>query len=121
MMSRGFLNALLCHWFPRYKLWRICQAIGIKPYTWQKEFALHERVQFPSGRCTGKTMAVMLRLLMLKPYDTTSVYSVLCCDPDWRGSDMKRRRWYEGEYRRRAAECFQAGIPVNINVFRQRR
>jgi len=114
------LKALLCHWFPRYKLRMVCRAIRIQPKDWQKKFALDKLCPFPVGRRSGKTMAVMLRLLMLEPHDTTAVGFILLSDPDWRASDPKRWRWYEHEYRRLAAECFVAGIPVNINVFSQR-
>lgn len=114
------LKALLCHWFPRYKLWLICRAIGIKPMDYQKKFALGKPCPFPVGRRSGKTMAVMLRLLMLAPDDVTRRWQILLHDGDFQVNDARRYRWYVGEYRRLAAKCFVAGIPVNANIFRQR-
>ena len=114
------LKALLCHWFPRYKLRLICRAINIQPKDWQRQFALYGKAVFPAGRRTGKTMAVMLRLLMLAPNDVTQRWRILLHDEDFQLNDARRYRWYEGEYRRLAAKCFVAGIPVNINVFSRR-
>jgi hypothetical protein len=58
--------------FPRFKFWRICKALKIKPTTWQRDYALGrvERLQYPAGRGNGKTTAVMLRLLMVYPGGT---------------------------------------------------
>ena len=58
------LNKLTSWFRRRYRLWKICWAIGIKPYPWQRAFALGKTGsdEFPQGRCTGKTMAVMLRI-----------------------------------------------------------
>ncbi len=51
----------------RRSLRRICRQLHIKPYYWKKKFALGRRGHLcaPPGRATGKTMAVMLRLLVL--------------------------------------------------------
>lgn len=58
-IARGFL----CRHCPRYKLWRICRAIGIKAYPWQRDFALQRRLpinELYGGRRNGKTLAVMI-------------------------------------------------------------
>lgn len=105
------LDARMCNHFPRYKLHRICKAIGIKPHKWQKDFALDEfpRLIFDYGRGTGKTTAVMLRLLMQHPRSKFCAETVLIADPDYR---KDRMRWYGDEYRKLKNKCLAAGIPV---------
>lgn len=102
------------------RLRRICKRLGIKPYPWQKSFALGktDRLDAPPGRRTGKTMAVMLRLLILTAENCHPVYALLCleCDPDWDWSREKNcsrndwlaaKKWYIDEY---IAMCKKAGI-----------
>ena len=109
-LSKKIDKWMLRH-FPRYKLRRICKAIGIKPYKWQKEFALDEFVHLiiDYGRGTGKTTAVMLRLLMQHPSAKFCAETVLTADPDYR---KDRMRWYGDEYRELKNKCLAAGIPV---------
>ena len=101
----------LCKHWPRYKLRRICKAIGIKPHKWQKDFVFDEVVHLVPdyGRGTGKTMAVMLRLLLQNPGAKFCAETVLCADPDF---DRSRLMWYGNEYRRLKNMCLDAGIPV---------
>lgn len=99
----------------RYRLHRICKAIGIKPYGWQRRFALGKTnvLDAPSGRATGKTMAVMLRLLLAEPehYQPRVPASMFFeSDPDWRPSDRLRCNWYYGEYLRLWRICYDAEI-----------
>ena len=97
--------------FPRYKLHRICKAIGIKPYKWQKDFVFDEFVHLipDDGRGTGKTTAVMLRLLMQNPRTKFSAETVLIADPDY---NKDRMRVYGDQYRELKWKCLAAGIPV---------
>lgn len=99
---------LLRRW-PRYRLWRICKAICIKPYKWQKEFALAPVVHLvpDRGRCTGKTTSVMLRLLVHPPSSALILATTLCADPDY---FPHRHRWYSWEYKRLRAMCAAKGI-----------
>ena len=94
---------------PRYRLWRICRAIGIKPHKWQKEFALAPVVHLipDRGRCTGKTMAVMLRLLVHPTSSAFILATTLCADPDYY---PHRHRWYLWEYKRLRDMCDAKGI-----------
>ncbi len=107
--------------FPRFKFWRICRALGIKPYKWQRDYALGimERLQYPAGRATGKTTAVMLRLLMVYPGKPFDVEAILRADPDFDVTKRGRMWWYDGEYKRLAHTCARANIPVTlrINIF----
>lgn len=112
-MVRGFL----CRHCPRYKLRQICQAIGIKPYRWQWDFAMQKRVpdELSGGRQNGKTMAVMLRLLMLdpsSPFTQGRWQSEILFDKDFIYCDVWRVRWYTSEYKRLAQLCAERGIPV---------
>ena len=95
--------------FPKYRLRRICKAIGIKPYKWQKEFALAPVVHLlpNDGRGTGKTTAVMLRLLMQPPRTKFLLETTLCADPDYL---PHRLRWYRYEYKRLRSICASKGI-----------
>ena len=99
---------LLRRW-PRYRLWRICKATGIKPYKWQKEFALAPVVHLlpNDGRGTGKTTAVMLRLLMQPPRTKFLLETTLWADPDYLPHRLK---WYREEYRHLRALCDAKGI-----------
>lgn len=97
----------------RRRLRRICDALDIRPYRWQRDFALGliGCDAFPKGRSTGKTTAVMLRLLMLPPNASeVAVRAILARDPDWMPNDVLRCRWYAYEYKRLRAMCFEEGI-----------
>lgn len=114
---RNIVRGFLCRHCPRYKLWRICRAIGIKAYPWQRDFALRKRVpinELFGGRGNGKTMAVMLRLLMANPDSKTDSgwWYEICYDADFDSSDTRRVRWYADEYKRFARQCADQGIPV---------
>ena len=103
---------LLCLVSRRYKLWAICRVIGIRPHPWQREFALGSPINLPLGRRTGKTMAVMLRLLMAYPNEPFEAGRILRLDPDWMPNNLARVRFYNREYYVLSHACFQAGIPV---------
>lgn len=97
----------------RWRLRRICEAIEIRPYRWQREFALGliGCDAFPKGRATGKTTAVLLRILMLPPNASeVAVRTILARDPDWMPGDYLRCRWYAYEYIRLRALCMESGI-----------
>jgi hypothetical protein len=104
--------------FPRLKLWRICKVLGIRPYKWQRDFALGRGpLVYPKGRATGKTTAVMLRLLMIYPfYGQFAPLDVLEDDPDFTTENRHRMIWYEMEYNRLARKCYKARIPVNTTM-----
>ena len=97
----------------RRRLRCICEAIDIRPYRWQRDFALG-RIgcdAFPKGRSNGKTTAVLLRILMLPPNASeVAVRTVLARDPDWMPSEYIRCRWYAYEYIRLRAMCMERGI-----------
>lgn len=79
--------------FKRYRLRKICKALGIVPYPWQRDFALGktDTLNAPEGRATGKTMAVMLRLLMVYPGKPMNALHTLRADPDFRTANKDRK------------------------------
>lgn len=105
--ARNICTAILL----RLRFRRICKRLGIKPYPWQKAFALGklDSLDAPPGRQTGKTMAVMLKLLLFS-YDfppaaiiPTAVaelvfLDILRCDPDFVQCSHERVRFYAREY-----------------------
>lgn len=119
------IHIRLCYRFPRFKLWRISKAVGIKPEKWQRDFALRKRVpidELLGPRRNGKTMAVMLRMLMINPYgppDRELWQLELRMDKDFDARDPHRIRWYSNEYRKLALRCAKLHIPiVGFNIRR---
>ena len=100
--------------FKRYRLRKICEALDIVPYPWQRDFALGktDHINQMQGRATGKTLAVMLRLLMVFPGDSCDPLSVLFKDPDFTTMQWRILAWYGNEHNRLAHKCKEAGIPV---------
>lgn len=105
------------HWhFKRYRLRKICEALDIVPYPWQRDFALDKIDIIPapmSYRRSGKTMAVMLRLLMVRPGELHNILGTLRKDPDFTNKQLRRLSIYSDEYMHLASKCVDAGIPVN--------
>lgn len=112
----GHLKRRLCVVNPRYRFRAICRAIRIVPYPWQRDYACALYATLPancSGRCTGKTMAVMLKLLMGAPLGSSwSPHHEIAMDPDWKPDDWFRVSWYCHEYDRLYSLCMAAGIPM---------
>lgn len=109
-------TAFMCYRFKRYRLRKICQALEIVPYPWQRDFALDKTRIVPAPmayRASGKTMAVMLRLLMIRPCELHDILGTLRKDPDFTNHEMRRLTIYADEYNRLASKCMAAGIPVN--------
>ena len=95
---------------PRYKLWRICRALGIRPHKWQRDYVLNplNSTRLPTGRRAGKTMAVMLFLFTHSHY--VVAIDELELDPDFILGDRRRRRWYADEFCRIKRLCEEHGI-----------
>lgn len=101
----------LCLIFPRYKLHCIRRALNLEPRQWQTDLALGRSNWVPPSedRQSGKTVAVMLRILMGPPGDVAN-YAMLSLDPDY--SHNVRDHWYRQTYIRLSRICKEAGIPV---------
>lgn len=106
------IKTLLCRLFPRYKLRCILKTLEWKPIPWQVKFALNKSAFLPRGRCTGKTAAVMLRMLMANPKKIADLEKIVNADPDYTSHLLKRVSWYLREYDTHSKRCVQAGIPV---------
>lgn len=105
------------HNFKRWRLRKICKALDIVPYPWQRDFAMGKADKIPGimvYRGNGKTMAIMLRLLMLMPGEVHDILGTLRKDPDFTNEEFRRLRYYDEEYSRLADKCRNAGIPVNM-------
>lgn len=83
----------------RWRLWKVCRKLGIKPYDFQRQFALTGRCKLPTGRCNGKTMALMLYGLIHNVYPIGLARVLACYDPDACKSYM-RREVFVREYER---------------------
>lgn len=108
------IDKWLCLHSKQYKLWRVSKALEIKPYKWQRAFAIGKMNSFgATGRGCGKTMAIMLRLLLLPPdADDDFMRFILGLDPDFVTRIAQRTMWYRNEYRKLSTICDNAGIPV---------
>ncbi|MEY8386693.1 hypothetical protein AALC17_05235 [Oscillospiraceae bacterium 38-13] len=90
----------------QFRLWRICKRLAINPYPWQKEFILGQSNNlWTYGRQTGKTTAVLLRLLVERPVSPLRVSGILAFDPDWDPKYMGRIQGYNSEYRSMCLKC----------------
>lgn len=109
-------TAFMCYHFKRYRLRKICEVMDIVPYPWQRDFALGKTHIIPAPmayRASGKTTAVMLRLLMIRPCELHDILGTLRKDPDFTNHVLHRLTIYADEYNRLASKCKAAGIPVN--------
>ena len=104
----------LCLHSKRYKLWRISKAIRFQPYKWQRDFALGKTDGFGENPGQyGKTMAIVLRLLLVKPDDDALMHFTIYLDPMYAVIPVERRtELYLNEYRKYRNVCENAGIPV---------
>lgn len=96
-------------WLHRRRLRRVCKALGIIPYPWQARFALAKNPgQLPNtGRRTGKTMAVILRVLVQPPPSGKNAPSFIAHDPDADMSLAVQHCIYD-DYRSAHAICVKA-------------
>lgn len=102
--------------FKRYKLWRICRALHVKLYPWVREYALGKtnRLKFYYGRQTGRTLSVML-YIMIHLHGIISP-DMLMLDPDYITDDHVRKTYYLRQYREMELKCHDAGIMVPMIV-----
>lgn len=92
-------NGLILRW----RLWRVCKKLGIKPYKWQKEYALGKSKYLAGGRRSGKTLAVMLWMLIREVQTPVDVARFVYKDPD--NTDRQRCLWWGREYARLVREA----------------
>lgn len=102
----------------RVRLRRVCRALKIKPYEWQKRFAIDGEAVFSQGRRSGKTMAVIFRALVQQPKDAKQLYDIMRCDPDFHKGRWIQMVEYE-DFRHYYEKCVRAGIIKTKVVSRQ--
>lgn len=74
----------------RWRLWRVCRKLGIKPYRFQRHFALYGHCRWPDGRRNGKTLAVVLWGLIRGVVKPRDVHALARKDPDnWATAVMR--------------------------------
>lgn len=93
----------------RWRLWRICRKLKIKPMKWQKDYALGKFDHLCghiAGRGTGKTMAVILYGLVRKIKTREQAEKLALRDPDTTRRDGSiyygRRSYFIHEYAKMA-------------------
>lgn len=100
----------------RWRLHRICKALGIKPYPEAEAYILYKDLEiFKGGRRNGKSMTLILDELVYKRVPpalaTCEMYCRFCYDRDFSG-DLRRTKWYIDDLHRAVRTCEAAGIDV---------
>lgn len=108
----------------RFRLWRICKALGIKPYPQLKKYVLDRNEEiFGGGRANGKTMAVIVDELVYKRVPPSLLWCGMTCrfclDPDYTRVHSAER-WYAYEIKKAIKVCESAGIDVGRGKRRSR-
>ena len=119
-MMNKLRNKLRYLW-ARWRLRRICKALGIKLYPEAEAYVLHKnREIFRGGRCNGKTMTLIIDELVYKRVPPTlatcDLRSRFCQDRDFSG-DLRRTKWYIDDLHRAVRACEAAGIDVGRGWF----
>lgn len=60
----------------RWRLWKICKRLDIKPYPWQRDYVLGRSNSLPIFSRSGKTMAVILYGLVRKIRYQDDIYKL---------------------------------------------
>lgn len=115
---RRRIKVCLCRISRRYKFRQICKAIDIAPYKWQRQYVLRGK-RFDKltrdSRCTGKTTAVILRLLMIDlPVDPHWCLMRFFDDPDFSPGNPFQLDFYRHEYSNCFQCCLSKGIPIVV-------
>lgn len=88
----------LKEWFVlRWRLWRVCRRLEIRPYRWQREYALGKSYKLMTERGCGKSTAVMLYGLIRNITAPLGIALLARVDPDV-GRDYGRGIWFAREY-----------------------
>lgn len=93
------MNKLIRGIVLRWRLWKVCRKLNIKPYKFQRQYALTGYCKWPVGRRNGKTLAVALWGLIRDVVKPKDVYALARRDPDmWATAVM--RDVFSREYRK---------------------
>ena len=96
---------------------RICNALGVKLLPWQKNFVLNDE-SFPdyaNARCTGKTLIVLIKLMLDTNWCTTKpeAIRVLMNDKDFVLTNKGLVAEYQKMYDDMRDKCLKKGIKVS--------
>ena len=96
---------------------RICNALGIKLSSWQKDFVLNNKSvpDYANGRGTGKTLVVLIKLMLDTDYRTTKpeAIRVLMNDKDFVLTHRGLVEQYQKMYNKMRDKCLRKGIKVS--------
>jgi hypothetical protein len=100
----------------RWRLWRICRKLKIKPMKWQKDYVMGKLDGFYGpldGRRTGKTTAVILWGLVRKVKTKRIIEKLSMKDPDVRREPDYSQRYIMSVFVREYAKMARkAGMEV---------
>lgn len=102
----------------KYRLRRICKAIGIEPHPEMVRFVIdRDETIFRGGRRNGKTLSLIIDELVYKRVPPALIGCPMecrfCKDPDYlKMPRMSRDRFYFYELARAVEKCEAAGIDV---------
>ena len=100
----------------RWRLRKICRAIGVRPYQDVKDYVLEKKVKvLVGGRRSGKTTALILDALVYKrvppEIERCGMDCIFCMDRDYNGTEL--RKMHYAQMLKRAVEmCEEEGIDV---------
>lgn len=96
---------------------RICNALGIKLSPWQKNFVLNNKPipYYANGRATGKTLVVLIKLMLDTDYHTTKPEAIrtLMNDRDFVLTNKGLVVTYQKMYDDMRDKCLKKGIKVS--------
>lgn len=86
MMVKRLIVGIVLRW----RLWKVCRKLNIRPYKFQRQYALHGHCKWPDGRRNGKTMAIALWGLIRNVVKPKDVYALARRDPDMWATKVMR-------------------------------
>lgn len=96
---------------------RICNALKIKLFPWQKDFVLNNKPipKYYMGRGTGKTITVLIKLMLDTDYRTTKseAIRVLMSDTDYVVTNRNKAGQYQNMYNDMRDKCLKKGIKIS--------
>lgn len=110
----------------KYRLRRICKALGVKPYPKMVRYVINkDETIFSGGRRNGKTLALIIDTLVYKRVPPALFDCGIDCwffkDPDyWKMPARNRERFYRWELKKAVDNCEAKGIDIGRGRRRSR-
>lgn len=96
---------------------RICNALKIKLFPWQKDFVLDNKPipEYYMGRGTGKTITILIKLMLDTDYYTTKseAIRILMNDKDFVLTHKGLATEYQKKYDSMRDRCIKKGIKIS--------